>query len=161
MKRENLNQRSTAGRSARKSHKRGSRIQNEDVLSKNLVLKQILIPCLIVIFASFAYLMWFNMRNNNVESQVAYIKQYYKNGVFNDWQGKLDCKGIEDIKWFRNEKMTEIDVGRIPLTWENDKFLTKSNLELIAQIGFEVKISKDRKTMKIYWCGQEVERWIK
>lgn len=144
-----------------KSHKRGSRVVNNDVLGKNLVFKQVVVPCIAVLFVTMAFLFWWNVRNNNVESQVNYIKQYIRGGQINDWQGKLDCKGIEDIKWFKDSKMTEIDVGRIKMTWENDKFLSKSNLELIKQIGFEVKYSKSAGDIKIFWMGEEVERWVR
>lgn len=138
-----------------------SRVTNNDVLQKNATFKLVVVPCLVAIAVSVGYLFYFNIHNNNVESQVAYIKEYYKNGVINDWQGKLNCKGVKDIKWFRDSKMTEIHFGSVAMSWENEKFLTKANLDLIGQIGFQVGLTKDKKDIVIYWCGQKVERWIK
>lgn len=145
----------------KKSHKKGSMVMNKDVLQKNLVLKQIVIPCVLALCVTIGYLFYFNIHNNNVESQVQYIKQYYKNGVINDWQGKLNCKGVEDIKWFKNNKMVEIHFGNIAMSWEYDKFIQKSNLDLIRDIGFEVYYSKSAKDIELFWCGNKVERWVK
>ena len=140
----------------RKQNKPKSQVEKGDMF------RLILVPCILMLFFSVGMLVYHNIKNNSVTSQVEYIQGYMTgSGTINDWQGKLQCKGIEDIHWYRTNDIIEIDFGNIIMTWDYEQFITQSNLDLIKTIGFEVYYTKDKKDIRLFWSGKEVERWIK
>lgn len=144
--------------------KRGrTRRLDKDYLNNNKVMKGIIIPCLLVFICSAIFLIWHINGQNSTATGIDYIKGFMSSsGKLNDYQNKIAMKNpAEDIKWYMTEKEIRIEFGRVILTWEPEDFITSENLEHLRQIGFEITYNKNSKTIKLYYNGEEIERWVK
>ena len=142
--------------------KRPKHKQDKDFLSVGKEKKYIIIPILVVLVGSVLYFMMYSVGPNATSKNIDYIQSFMTNGgKINDFQGKLGCKGIEDMKWYDLGDKIEFDFGRIILTWERDQFETAEVQQEIAKIGLSAKKNKQSGEIYIYWGGQEVPKWIK
>ncbi len=137
--------------------------QPKDMLSKGTFFKTVIIPVLFVAVLSIGYLFWYTNNRNSVATNVEYIRGFMtKSGTFNDYQNKLACKGLEDIRFYDDEKGIQIDVGRIVLDWPTkEEFLSEETQSLIGTIGFSTKVDKQTGKIVLYWAGSEVTKWAR
>lgn len=147
--------------------KRRRPTKTQTMLDKNSTLKYIAAPCILVLIASCIFLFWYNNNKRSTYENIDYIRSFMtSNGRLNDFQNKLGMHDpATDIKWFKTEDEIRIEYGRIVLTWEPEDFFTEDNTEHIATIGFTYDIKYEGieriPTLHLYYCGEEVERWLR
>lgn len=135
--------------------------KEKDILKGKLGLKTWVLLALLIIIGCVGYFFYARTQNNSTYTNIEYIKGYMTpSGTLNDWQGKLGCKGVEDMKWYLTEDELKIEFGRIALTWPPEEFVKQENLQLVGQIGITAKYNKKEQKLKLYWCNQEIERWV-
>lgn len=142
------------------------RRKQKEFMDKGKGIKYIIWPCLIVMVGSLIYLVWFVNNQNATYNHILYIQSFMTNsGKLNDFQNKLGMHDPEtDIKWYKTDDEIRIEFGYITLTWEPKDFFQQENLELLQTIGFTTEIVTDdegNKILKLYYMGEELERWIK
>lgn len=147
--------------------RRASRMnERKDYMGKNSGMKHVLIPCVIVIVFTLAFLIWYINNQNSTYSNILYIRSFMtSSGNINDYQNKLGMHDPEtDIRWYKTEDEIRIEFGRIHLTWEPEKFYEQENLDLLETIGFTIKILEDsngNRVLHLYYKDREVERWVR
>lgn len=140
--------------------------RRKDFMGGNSIMKHILIPCGIVIIASCIFLIFFQNNKNSTASNIKYIKSFMSSsGQLRDYANKIGMHDIkEDIRWYKTSKEIRIEFGRIYLTWEPEDFFTKEVKESLETIGFtmtDVKNKDGEEVLRIYYQGEEIERWVK
>ena len=140
--------------------------REKDIMGGGKFTKMVLAPCLLVIIGSCIFLFWWINNRNSTYTNIDYIRSFMtQSGTLNDYQNKIAMWDPEtDLRWYKTDKEIRIEFGRIVLTWEPADFYTKENLEHLATIGItaEIKENKDgTKILKLYYHGEEIERWIK
>lgn len=140
--------------------------QKKEYMDGGKLMKYVLIPCALVVIASCIYLWWYMTQQSSTYSNIAYIRSFMtSSGKLNDYQNKIGMKDPEtDIKWYKTDKEIRIEFGRIYLTWEPEEFYKQENLDNLSSIGITTKIisgDDNKKTLHLYYQGEEIERWVK
>ena len=139
----------------------------KDAMHKNQGWKYFMWPCLLVIIFSCVFLIYWINNRNSTYNNIEYIKGFMTSqGKLNDFSNKLGMHDPNtDIKWFMTDKEVRIEFGRIILDWEKEEFFDQANLDHLSTIGITTEIKEDEKThvkvLHVYYCGMELERWIK
>lgn len=142
------------------------KVYRKDVMGQNNPIKYIIVPCAIVVLASFIFLLWWTNNQNSTKKNIEYIRSFMSSsGQLRDYSNKLGMHDPEeDIKWYKTKDEIRIEFGRIFLTWEPEEFYDEENLKSLETIGFTIKIKVSKngeKVLHLYYMGNEVERWIK
>lgn len=126
----------------------------------------ILIPFAIII--GFIVFKFYSDRTTLTSSydQIAYINSFMQNGELNDYANKIGMKDWEqDIKWFyeKDDGFVKIDYGYMKLSFTIEEFHTPQCQQALATIGITSKIVKlqdGTQKLKLFYNGNELERWI-
>lgn len=118
-----------------------------------------LVPILLVLVGT----VWLAFRHNTgsytTEGTVEYIESYMSSPTkFNDFQGKLDCNGVEDMGWYDKDNQILINVGRVQLSFEKDYFESEHNQMLLQRIGISCTKNSSTGEYKLYWGGEEIPK---
>lgn len=140
--------------------------QKKEYMDSGKFMKYVLIPCAIVVIGTCIYLIWYMNGQRSTYANIEYIKGFVtSSGKLNDFQNKIGMHDPQtDIKWYKTDDEIRIEFGRIFLTWEPADFYKQENLDNLSAIGITTKIKtdeNDRKTLHIYYLGEEIERWVK
>lgn len=126
----------------------------------------ILIPIAIVIgFLIFKMGSDQSTRMNSYE-QIDYINSFMHNGKLNDYANKIGMKDWKtDIKWYyeKDDGKIKIDYGYMRMTFTIEEFTTEQCKRALSTIGITsdiVKLKDGTQKLKLYYNGQELERWI-
>lgn len=126
----------------------------------------ILIPIVIIIGILIFKLMSGQTTRESSYEQIEYINSFMHNGELNDYANKIGMKNWEeDIKWFyeKDDGLVKIDYGYMRLTFTIEEFNTDYCKRALESIGITSKIietDEGVKKLKLYYNGQELERWI-
>lgn len=88
------------------------------------------------------------------------IKEHINNaGRLVDYNGQIGVRGIEDIRLYVKKDKVKIKFGKITLTWGNNEFRNKEYKELLEAIGITWKYDVDTDRLRVFYHGEELERW--
>ena len=140
--------------------------QKKEYMDSGKFMKYVLIPCALVLAVTAIYLIWYINQQRSTIANIEYIKGFItSSGKLNDYQNKIGMHDPQkDIKWYKTDDEIRIEFGRIYLTWEPAEFYRQENLDNLSAIGITTKIKSDendKKTLHLYYQGEEIERWVK
>ena len=126
----------------------------------------ILIPFAIII--GFLIFKFYSDKTTQTSSydQISYINSFMRNGELNDYANKIGMKDWEtDIKWFyeKDDGLVKIDYGYMKMTFSIEEFQSERCKQALSTIGITSKIVKlqdGTQKLKLYYNGNELERWI-
>lgn len=130
------------------------------------IILYILIPVIIILGAVVFKFMSDNTTRQSSYEQIEYINSFMHNGELNDYANKIGMKNWEeDIKWFyeKDDGIIKIDYGYMKLTFTIEEFNTEPCKTALQSIGITSDIVKTKEgtmRLKLYYNGQELERWI-
>lgn len=135
-------------------------------MQSNTFWRYVLIPCTIVLIGTVIYMVWYMNMQKSTYKNIEYIKGFMtSSGKLNDFSNKIGMHDPKtDIKWYKTDDEIRIEFGRIFLTWEPKDFYNEENLTQLSTIGITTEIKTDKegkKTLHLFYMGEEIERWVK
>lgn len=128
------------------------------------IIVYILVPVLIVCAIIYYNFMSRTSGINNSYNQVNQIKEHMQGGELIDYGNQIGMKDPdEDIRWYKEDDNIKIEFGYMLMNFPMEEFMsTKCTNELNA-IGITHKVVKDENgdpTLKLYYMGVELDRWV-
>lgn len=119
------------------------------------------IPFLILLVV-FAY--WFiqnNVKNNATADNIEFIYEHFnRKGELVDTYDQIGVENVEDIKLFIKGDKVRMEFGYIELTWTLEEFVGPANLEALKKIHVDVYRDKETGKIRVFYKGEELERWV-
>ena len=139
--------------------------QSKTKVERGAFIKVVLFPVALTLIVISIYFFWYQNNLNATDEHIEYIRSFMRSpGVLNDFQNKLGMHNPkEDIKWFEEGDNITIEYGWVILTWTKEDFKTEETLQSLQSIGFtyEIKCKDNNEVIKLYYCGEEIQKWVK
>ena len=86
-----------------------------------------------------------------------------QSGRFIDYAQDTGVEDISDIRYYVNQDTKEVEItyGYILLTYTFDEMKDKAYKEKLAYIGITYDVKPTGDDFRLYWQGEELERWYK
>lgn len=130
---------------------------------KKYVVPFIIIPLIMAIGVT-AYFIYSQVAlNSSTDHNIDFIISHMNSaGTLIDYQNEIDCKSIDDLKLFTNDKKYKITYGKLDLEWKTEEdLLTKLNIDRLERIGIKIYRDKETQRLRFFWRGEEIERWVR
>jgi len=124
-------------------------------------IKFIFVLVIIVGISYFAYTKLGGDVGASREKGFEFIEKHINSsGELKDITNDIGVKSYEDIKLFIKDDSVKIEYGRVALKWKLEDFAKKENLDRLRGIGIDVYRDKDTGKLRVFYKGDELERWI-
>ena len=125
------------------------------------VIKFIFVLVAIVAVSYFAYLKLGGDVGSSREKGFEFIERHINsNGELKDITNDIGVRSYEDIKLFIKDDFVKIEYGKVALKWKLEDFTKKENLDRLKRIGIDVYRDKDSGRLRVFYKGEELERWV-
>ena len=108
--------------------------------------------------------MYLFMDASNNDDQYEIIANHWtQSGRFIDYANDTGVEDYKDIKYFVNQNTKEVEItyGYITLVYTFDEMLDDEYEEKLAFIGLTYDVKPDHTDFRLYWQGEELDRWYK
>lgn len=108
--------------------------------------------------------MYMYMLASNDDDQYSIIASHWtQSGRFIDYAQDTGVEDISDIRYYVNQDTKEVEItyGYILLTYTFDEMKDKAYKEKLAYIGITYDVKPTGDDFRLYWQGEELERWYK
>lgn len=124
-------------------------------------IKVVLFPfvLLLIVLAYWYFTQYVSISSTN--KNIEFIREHFNaKGELIDYQNELNVKSMDDIKLFVKDNKVQIDFGNVKLKWTAAQFVAAENIKALESIY--ITAYKDKKTnrLRVYYKGQEIQRWV-
>lgn len=108
--------------------------------------------------------MYMYINASNDDDQYSIIASHWtQSGRFIDYAQDTGVEDISDIRYYVNQDTKEVEItyGYILLTYTFDEMKDKAYKEKLAYIGITYDVKPTGDDFRLYWQGEELERWYK
>lgn len=119
------------------------------------------LPLLIVIGMAVLWALTMGVSTGKTKSTVQFIQQHFNSsGELIDYYNDIDVKDVKDIHVvIKNNKVT-LTFGKLRMDWKMKDFVKQENQELLKTIYIEMRKDKTTGKLRLFYKGEEIERWV-
>ena len=119
------------------------------------------LPLLIVIGMAVLWALTMGVSTGKTKSTVQFIQQHFNSsGELIDYYNDIGVKDVKDIHVvIKNNKVT-LTFGKLRMDWKMKDFVKQENQELLKTIYIEMRKDKTTGKLRLFYKGEEIERWV-